>query len=88
MYELFSLILCIISILLITLITINPSKNNIIESEINLNNNHCTIMTPKYLKKKLNYTITILAILLYLTVLILNMINNIHLNKFNKYNLF
>ncbi len=84
MYEFFSIILFIISSLLITLITINPNKKNIMESSITLNNN--TVMTPKYIKNTLNYSITILAILFYLTVLTLNIINNNNTNKLNNNN--
>ncbi len=72
MYKIFLIIFFIICISLILLIIFTPSKNNIIGSPFNVNNN---IITTKFLKDTLNFIIIIFATLFYLTALLLNIIN-------------
>ncbi len=72
MYRIFLIIFFVICISLVLLIIFTPSKNNIIGSSFNINNN---IITTKFLKDTLNFIIIIFAILFYLTALLLNIIN-------------
>ncbi len=85
MYEFFTILLFSINIILIILIILTPSKNNIIGLSINVNNKFDTVITSNFLKKTLNNTIIVVTLIFYLICLILNLINNNKINKINNF---
>ncbi len=81
MYELFTILLFLISISIITLIVLSPSKHNIINS---LDNSKTQIsVTPQFLQNSLNITILILIFCFYSITIILNWMNNHYLNEWS-----
>ncbi len=76
MYIFSLTIFFIISISLIILIIMSPSKNNIVGSSKNTNTIQQNINNLKYFKNDINYNIKILAILFFITNIILNNIYN------------
>ncbi len=83
MYLFFLTIFLITSISLITLIIILPNRNNIMSSPItekNINNRNINL---NLLKDTLNYTITILSIIFFITTIILNNLNNTNIKNNN-----
>ncbi len=81
MYIIFSIIFIFICITLISLIIFSPSKNSIIGLYTNNKNNNNAIITSNLIKNTFNYIITILSILFYIMTIILNLINNVKINK-------
>ncbi len=76
MYIILLIIFFIISISLITLIIIVPTKYNLTNYSINTNSIYNTIITSKFLKDTLNISIITCTILFYIFTIILNNINN------------
>ncbi len=81
MYALFTILLFLVSISIITLIILSPNKHNIINS-LNSNKEQISV-TPQFLQNSLNITILVLIFCFYSITIILNWMNNHYLNEWS-----